>query len=480
MTSVTSRKITILKGGALVRPTGIVKRDVVIKGSKIAAVEKAANTADAEIIDVTGRYVFPGFIDPHVHSRDPGMEAKEDFSHSTLSAAYGGITSILEMPNTIPPISSASVLEQRVAHFSKLAYVDFGIWGIALGRANLNELEGLFQAGAAAVKLFLGYGLNRETGALVTDPEAFDSDHVLLPPGIDEVFEIFETVGRLNGVVGVHCEDQEILQLMGTRRKESDQAILYSQLAAIRPAIAETLSVAMVLEIAKATGCRVHIVHTSAGRSVELVGAAQKAGVRATAETCPQYLTLTEEIMDRAVRPIKMFPPIRGRADQDALWEGIRDGTVQSVGSDHAPHTVEEKLQSLPAQPPGTIGVETMVRLVLNEVARGRGSLQNCAWVLSEGSARLYGIYPRKGSLAVGTDADIAVVDMAAPWRIEDNTLHSKNPVSPWNGVEGVGTPTITFLRGRPLLNDGQVASTPFGKYIPSTHAQNSYGADNV
>jgi dihydroorotase len=185
--------------------------------------------------------------------------------------------------------------------------------------------------------------------------------------------------------------------------------------------------------------------------------------VEITSETCPQYLTLTDESY-AAVGPVmKIYPPVRHAADRDALWEAVRDGTISSLGSDHAPHTVEQKRQGLATQPAGVIGVETLVALMLNEVASGRISPERLAWVLSEGTARLYGLYPRKGVIQPGADADLTLVDPEAEWTIRNERLHSKHPLSPWNGFTARGSPTLAILRGSVIMRDRKPVGSPRG-----------------
>jgi dihydroorotase len=218
--------------------------------------------------------------------------------------------------------------------------------------------------------------------------------------------------------------------------------------------------------MARATGCRFHVVHLSSERGVEVVRSAQEAGIPISAETCPQYLTLTADDFGRIGTAMKIYPPVRHAADRDALWEAIHDGTIASIGSDHAPHTVEQKRLGPAAAPAGAIGVETVVPLMLNEMARGRLSAEELAWLLSEGTARLYRLYPQKGAIQPGSDADFTLVDPAVEWTIDNARLHSKHPFSPWHGFRVRGAPVATILRGRVIMRDGNPVGEPMGALV--------------
>jgi dihydroorotase len=225
-------------------------------------------------------------------------------------------------------------------------------------------------------------------------------------------------------------------------------------------------------EFARATGCRFHVVHTSSARGVEIVRRAQREGVPISAETCPQYLTLTDESYSSIGPMMKVYPPIRRARDCDALWEGVLDGTISSLGSDHAPHTAEQKQQDLVQGPAGAVGVETLVPVLLNEVSKGRLSPERLAWALSEGTARLYDVYPQKGAILPGADADLTIVDPDAEWTIRNERLHSKHPLSLWNGLEGRGAVRFGLVRGQVVMRDGEPVGEPRGRLVRPVRAK--------
>jgi allantoinase len=461
-----------IRNGTVVTPTRCFKADLVCEGEHIVRIESSRpGRVTGDQIDASGMLVFPGFIDPHVHSRDPGLVHKEDFVHATAAAAAGGITTILEMPNTVPPVVDAPGLRERAERHASVASVDFGLWALSLGGENIADLAHLAEAGAIGVKLFWGYALHKETKQLLYHLGDLHPDEMIQPPGPDEVLDVFASVASVRGLLAAHCEDRAVL----TRSERVHGAAPrdYADLLTLRPDTAEAASVALGVEFSRHTGCRFHVVHMASRRATELVRQAQHAGLTVSAETCPHYLTLSDESYSRLGPLMKVYPPIRRRDDQSALREAVVDGTITSVGSDHAPHTIEEKSQSLSTQPAGIIGVETIARLMLNEAAEDRIPIQRLSWILSEGTARLYGLYPQKGAILPGSDADVTIVDPNRRWTIRNEELHSKNPISPWHGWSGRWAPVWGILRGRPIMHNGRVLAPPMGRWVrPLTHGK--------
>jgi allantoinase len=456
---------TAVVGGTIVTSWGRVLADVVLEDGKVAAlVEPGRAGPSDEKVDARGKLVFSGFIDPHVHSRDPGLTEKEDFAHSTRAALCGGITTLLEMPNAVPPVSDAHVYHDRVAQHTEVASTDFGLWGISLGAANLGDLRGLVEAGVVGIKLFWGYALDRITRELVYNLADRRPEDVIPPPSNAEVWDLFREVAAAGGLLAAHCEDRGVLE--AAQRGLGHELRSYADLLAARPDAAEAAAIATAVELSRATGCRFHVVHVSSGRGVELVRRARADGVSFSAETCPHYLTLSEEDFDRVGPMMKVYPPVRTARDREDLRAAVRDGTISSIGSDHAPHTIAQKRQGLATSPAGFVGVETLVPLLLNEAASGRVSWERLAWVLSEGTARVYRLYPRKGALLPGSDADLAVVDPEAEWEVDDARLHSKHSLSPWHGRRGRGRVVRALLRGETVMRDGEPVGEPRGRHV--------------
>jgi allantoinase len=458
----------LVRGGTLVGSQGQRVADVLIEDGVIAALEpepSAAASADAAV-DASGKLVFPGFIDPHVHSRDPGATHKEDFAHSTRAAAAGGVTCILEMPNAVPAVAGVMTFQERAATHAPNAFVDFGLWGLSLGMENLHELGPMFEAGAVGMKLFWGYTLHLGTKELIYNLSDAAPEEILPPPTHGEVLEVFRGVAQSGGLLAAHCEERSVLDTALANLGHPVET--YDDLLAVRPEVAEAASIALGVEFARATGCRFHVVHMSSRRGTEIIREAQARGVSASAETCPHYLTLTDASFGIVGPAMKVYPPVREATHQEALWEGLRDGTIASVGSDHAPHTIEEKLRPLGSQPSGTVGVETLAPVMVDTMLRGRISPERLAWVLSEGTARLYGLYPRKGSLRPGSDADLTLVDPSVRRTVRNIGLHSKQPLSPWDGVVLQGWPIMAILRGQVIMRDGEPVGEPAGRFIPA------------
>lgn len=454
----------LIQNGTVVTPTRQVQGDIWCDDGRIVALLPRGQRIEADsTVDASGMLLFPGFIDPHVHSREPGLTEKEDFSHSTRGAAVGGTTTVLEMPNTVPPVMTGHDLVERAGYFSTRAWVDYGLWGLSAGTRNTGDIEGLFAAGAVGVKLFWGYALDAATLQLVYTAPAAD---VVPAPDAGAVWQVAAEVARVGGVLALHCEDRSILDAGG--KALGHPPVDYSELLQSRPEVAETAAVAVAAEIAGSTGCHVHVVHMSSGRAVDVVRAAHQAKIPITAETCPHYLTLTSDHPAIAEGRVKVFPLVKGIEHQQALWRAIGDCTIVSIGSDHAPHTLVEKSKPLAQQPAGMVGVETLGPVMVDAALRGMLAPEQLAYLLAESPARLYGLFPRKGTLAPGSDADITVVDPHGSTTISNASLHAKNPSSPWEGQRLQGRVAMTFVRGQLIAKDGQIVGGPIGRFVPS------------
>ncbi|MGH2573635.1 MAG: dihydroorotase [Actinomycetota bacterium] len=419
---------------------------------------------DAQI-DARGCLIFPGFIDPHVHSRDPGLTEKEDIEHATAGAAAGGITTIFDMPNTIPPPRNASILGGRVDEHLGRAFTDFGLWGLAIPGENTSDIAQLFRAGAIGVKLFWPFAITKSDNRIVPLPDKWNVEDFILPADNGTVFELFQTVAEIGGLLAAHCEDPAILN--ASRADSLARPASFDTFLRSRPAVAESVAVATGIELARATGCRFHAVHLSTGRASELIKQGQNSGAQVSGETCPQYLLLSDADYGSIGAAMKVVPPIRGSEEREGLWAGVRSGTITSLGSDHAPHTVMEKAQEeFEQQPPGGIGVETLGPLMINEALQGRLPLESLAWLLSEGTARLYRLFPRKGSLLPGGDADFTIVDPSESFEIRNERLHAKNKLSAWHGRRLLGRIRWTVLRGETIAVDGEPVGSPRGQFI--------------
>lgn len=461
----------LVANGSVVTPDGVQEVDVLCdEGRIVALLERSLDVEVDETFDARGNLVFPGFIDPHVHSRDPGLTEKEDFDHSTLGALVGGVTTIIEMPNAIPPVDSIDVFHERREHHEQVAWVDFGLWGISVGDTNLDQLRPLVDAGVAGIKIFWGYALRRDTRQLVYNIDDEPVENLLMPPDNGVVLRVFREMAEAGGLLAAHCEDRDILT--ASERSLGHPVQSYDDLLAARPDTAESTSIAIGAEFARTTGCRFHVVHMASARGVEVVRAARARGIPVTAETCPQYLTLTDEDYERVGPMMKVYPPIRTPRDQEALWDAVADGTIVSIGSDHAPHTLEEKSRGFATQPAGAVGCETFGPVMTDALFRGKTSIGRFAEVMSTSTAKLYGLYPRKGVIRPGSDADLTIVDPNASRVIRNEDLVAKQPVSPWNGFSLTGLPTAAVLRGEVAMRDGKPVGEHRGQFVPARHEQ--------
>jgi dihydroorotase len=466
----------LVAGGTVVTPEGRREQDVLCEDGRIAALlepgDAAAASAD-ERLDASGLLVFPGFIDPHVHSRDPGITEKEDFAHSTLGALCSGLTTIFDMPNAAPPVTDAAIFADRAQHHEAVASVDFGLWGQAIGSENLADLAGIVEAGAIGIKLFWGYALDRTSGRLVyTEADLAGSD-VIPPPDIGGVYEIVQQVAAAGGLFSAHCEESRILAAAAAALPNGVQT--YADLLAARPAVAEVVAVSAVAEFARVTGCRFHVVHVSAQRTVEVIAAARRDGVEISGEACAHYLVLSDEDFERLGPPMKVYPPIRTRDEQDALWAALADGTLTVIASDHAPHAPEEKAKPMPEQPAGIHGVETLVPIVLEAMHGGRLTPEQVAGVLSANTARIFAIDHRKGAIEAGRDADLTLVDPERAWTIRAEAMHTKHPMSVFDGMSGHGAAVASVIRGEVAMRDGEPVGGPRGRLV---RAQTAAGAE--
>ena len=334
----------VIKNGLIVDSQRVYPGNIYVKNEKIAAISRHELDGDAlEITDAEGKYVLPGLIDVHVHSRDGenGATYKEDFYHSSMSAAIGGLTTVFEMPNSNPAIYNVENLEKQIKNLTPKAFVDFAIWGLALGDLNIDQLKSLSDAGVIAFKFFWGYAVDSKAYQLIYNFKP-GMENVIPPLGDGEIYRMFKKIAETGKIVAIHAENFDIIQNM-TKEVEQSGDKSYKAFLKSRPNIAEETIIQTAISFVKDTGARLHILHLAAKEGVELIKNAQEKGYPVTGETCPHYLCLCDEDFDRVGPLMKVYPPVRTREDQEVLWQGIKTGVLSMVSSDHAPHTEEEK-----------------------------------------------------------------------------------------------------------------------------------------
>ena len=427
----------VLRGGRVATPGGILEADLAIAEGRIAAIGRLGEVAAREEVRIAGLTVLPGVIDPQVHFREPGLTHKEDLATGTTAAIKGGVTTVFEMPNTSPPTTTAEALADKLARAGGRAWCDYAFFvGASEENAGaLAELERL--PGCAGVKLFMG----SSTGTLLV--------------GEDEGVEAVLRGGRRR--IAVHSEDEPRLRERLALVQGSGDPSLHPLWRDEETALRATLRL---LALARRCGRPVHVLHVTTAEEMDLLGRNKDI---ATVEVTPQHLTLAAPDCYRALGTLaQMNPPIREARHRDALWRGIEEGIVDCLGSDHAPHTLEEKARPYPTSPSGMPGVETMLPLMLDHVAAGRLTLERLIDLTSAGPARVYGI-AGKGRIAVGYDADLVCVDLKRRRTIRAAELSSRCGWTPFEGREVTGGPVLTLLRGRVACREGEVAGAPLG-----------------
>lgn len=455
----------VILNGEIVNSSSRFKGNIYIKDGKVAAITEEVLAGEAkEVTDALGLHVLPGLIDTHVHSRDGGATHKEDFFHSTKAAGAGGITTIFEMPNTNPTINNVDNFHKQVENLRVKAHVNFGMWGICLGDVNNQHLLELSEAGVIGFKYFWGYAVDKNTFQLVYNYSE-EMNNVFPPCDDGEVFSMFRAVAKTGQTFAIHAENSELINRL-THDSNRSEVVDYDTFLKTRPNLAEELTIQTAIAMARETGAKLHILHVSTKSSVDLIRNAQREGIPITAETCPHYLFLTNEDYHKIGAQMKVYPLVKYQEDQDAIWEGIYDGTISFVCSDHAPHTENEKNGDLWSVPAGMCGVETMVPLLLNAVSEQKLTLEKLVALLAENPAKQFGVFPKKGSLQVGTDADITIVDIKKRGKIEKNKLHSKGKVTAYDGFEIQGWPVQTIVNGKTIMENGHIQPEITGQLV--------------
>lgn len=433
----------VIRGGQIVTPNGVERGDIGVRDGVIVAVGEVAEPA-AEVLDATGLHVFPGVIDTQVHFREPGMEHKEDIESGTRSALHGGVTTIFEMPNTNPTTTTKEALEDKLRRAHGRAWVDYAFFvGAATDNiAQLAELEVL--PGTPGIKIFVG----SSTGSLLVP----DDDH------IRQVFE----VARYR--TPIHSEDHFRLEERKALISEHPTAHEHPFLRDVECA---RLATERVLKLAAGTNHPIHILHLSTADEIPIIAAAKREGVDVTTEVTPQHLWFSApDCYDRLGTYAQMNPPLRSNYHRLELMQALGHGFFDVIGSDHAPHTREEKDQPYPKSPSGMPGVQTLLPVMISISKRDKViDLPTIAKMTSLRPTQLYGIR-RKGSIAPGYHADLAIVDVDGAWTVEESWLQSKCGWSPYTGEELHGKPIHTILRGRIALRDGERQGAAAGQVV--------------
>lgn len=424
----------LLKGGRVINPAEKFDKiaDVLVEDGKIQAIGENLEAAGAEVYDATNKVVTPGLIDLHVHFREPGQEAKEDFESGANAAAAGGFTTVCTMPNTKPTVDDAAMvrsLEKRAEDVAKVHVKIIGAVTKGQEGKELAELGDMIEAGAVAF----------------SDDGHYDQKAKVL-------LNAFDYLHTFDKVIVNHDEETSLVE-DGVMNEGHRSAMLGLK---GRPTVAEDIAVARDIMLAEYAGSRVHVAHISSARAVDIVRQAKKRGVRVTCEVTPQHLTLTDECVNLFDTSTKINPPLRAQKDCEALLEGLKDGTIDAIVTDHSPHAQEEKDREYIYAPSGFPGLETSLGIMLTDLYhQGKLDLTTIVSKMTCEPAKVFGM--DAGTLAVGKSADITVIDPELCWTVDEKKFYTKGSHSPFIGRKLKGKAVLTIVAGKIVMRDGEV-----------------------
>lgn len=451
--------------------------NILVKDQKIAGFLETVDGFEAdEIIDAEGNLVLPGCIDSHTHFMDPGFTHRETFKTGTSQAAAGGVTTIIDMPCCSSPrsVRCVSSLNDKLAAVGPQAIVDYAMWGGVTGEdvreGNLHHIKEQADAGVVAFKVYMTPSV--PTYNRVTDPE---------------MHEVFKEVAKVGLPVGVHAENFAMCDYY-VKKYQKEGRLDGPAWSEARLELAEKAAIQLGIAFSEETEARYHVVHMSTGVGARLIGEAKKRGLSVTAEVCPHYLVLNApEAMTEYGAFAKIAPPLRTKQDNLELWEGLANGSVDFVATDHAPYKIQanKDLDDVPVEKdapgmniwtafPGISGTETMVNILVSEgYNKGRLDLERLVEVLSKNAAVHYGLYPKKGAMNIGSDADLTIVNLKKQWQIDKDISFMKNKYTPLHGLKLTGKVVKTMVRGTLVYAEqadekqGKILVEPgFGNYV--------------
>ncbi|MEM1166792.1 MAG: dihydroorotase [Planctomycetota bacterium] len=438
---------TLITGADVVLPTGIERTDVLIDHSSIAHIGRVDGSGYDERVDASGLVLIPGAIDDQVHFREPGLTHKEDIAHGSRACAAGGITTYLEMPNTVPHATTQAGIDQKLEIASRTSAVNYGFY-IGATPTNLADLKAASRT--PGIKIFIG----SSTGDLLVDEQ--------------EALEAIFAETTLPACA--HCEDEAIRRANELRvRAEAEAAgrpLDVADHSRIRDERCALESTRRAVNLAARYRHRFHVLHVSTGMEAEFL---RDRPAWVTAEACPHHLLFNVEDYPRLGSRIQMNPSIKAPEDNAALWQALRDGVIEVIATDHAPHTLEEKALAYPDSPSGLPAVENSLALMLDSIHQGRCTLEQVVRWMCEKPAEVWSI-ERKGRIAEGFDADLVLVDLGLEREIRDEHQLAKSGWSPWHGVTLRGWPVRTWVLGREVMRDGVVADDARGGEAAFAH----------
>ncbi len=442
----------LIKNGFLVSSTTTTKANVHIKDGKVLCItETSIEGQPDKVIDAEGLYVIPGLVDPHVHMMDPGHTDREDFITGTKAAAAGGVTTVIEHHRTEPPVVSRVELNDKINYLNGRAVTDFCLMG-GIAPDNIDKLEGMWADGAVSFKMFT-CGLHGQPAML---------------PG--NMLEAFRKLASLKAQVLIHCEDDTLTNMGEEFFKQAGRTDYLSHYE-WRSVEAEEIAISAVIPLAKSTGAKVIIAHTSSPHLLDKIKAARDEGYPIYTESCPHYFHLSTDDLAKKGPWVKFAPSVRKPEVLPQMWQRLDAGFISYIGSDHCPFPKAVKQPgeaNIWDAPNGIPGVETGLKLMLTGVNQGMTTLNRVVEVMCENPAKIYNIFPQKGTIAIGADADIVLVDMNKEEVLSNDNIVSKCGWTPYDGKKVKGVPKHVFLRGQQIVTDGKViGQAGAGKFIP-------------
>lgn len=427
---------TLIRNATVILPDAIERVNVLIDGQTIVSIDAADSTKADEIVDATGLHLIPGVIDDQVHFREPGLTHKEDLLTATRACARGGVTSFLEMPNTKPTTTTLEAIEDKLAIAAQKCLVNYGFY-IGATPDNIEVLKAAQRT--PGIKIFIG----SSTGDLLVDSQA----------ALERIF------AETSLPICAHCEDETTVKAnaaaLGGGKTVADHSRIRDNKAAI-------IATKRAVDLAERHRHRFHVLHVSTAEEVEFLRGTSDL---ITAEACPHHLFFSTDDYDRLGTLIQMNPSIKSKSDCAAVWQGLLDGTLEVIATDHAPHTLEEKRQPYPKSPSGLPAVENSLALMLNEVHLGRCLLSQVVSWMCEAPARVWNLL-NKGSIRTGYDADLVLVDLNKTQTILNENQLTKSGWSPWHGTTLTGWPVRTWVMGQTVFADGKINETVRGTEI--------------
>ncbi len=426
-----------------------VRADILSQNGKIAKIAKRISAQTDEVIDAHGKFVLPGVVDAHAHIDDPQYRKREDFRSGTHAAAAGGVATVVDMVLSTP-VDNSEAAREKIGRGTQQAVVDFSLHAGMMKQANIGNVEALVQLGICSFKAFMC--------------APYYIDHPTL-------LALMKNTVRFRAIANVHAEDEELSQKLTFELKRARRVdpIAHNE---CKPNAVEEKAISDAIGLARTARSKLHISHMSTSEGARLVAKAKQEKVDVSVETCPHYLTLTRADVLKLGPYLKMNPPLKTEADVAALWRALSDGTVDMISSEHAPGEADEKevgWENIWDAWGGVPSIETMLPIVLSEgVNKNRITIQQATRLLSLNPAKRFGLYPRKGRIRVGADADFTIVDLSAERKVSASNLHYKVGWTPYEGWTLKGWPTATIVRGRVVMKDGEIlAKEGSAQFVP-------------